>query len=247
MRSFGVNGNSSARYNPSLEQVQITSQGDESIKVVFSIENNAMNLVNMIHFGIIELLFKINADICDSYKMDVENEKRARLTLVLKHILKDLGVPQMYADVIIVREDSENLVTLTITHVSSFHSSLNGTKEENEKEERDKRDEEYEEYEVIPVKSVVIKFGIKNIHKIDVCIDVFYNDESSSSSSSSSSFPSSSFTEGNPLKSQNIQNFVDKMLKTLTKNIINRLKQFIEKMPYSNNTLSNNNHNDNAI
>lgn len=238
MRSFGVNGNSSARYNPSLEQVQITSQGDESIKVVFSIENNAMNLVNMIHFGIIELLFKINADICDSYKMDVENEKRARLTLVLKHILKDLGVPQMYADVIIVREDSENLVTLTITHVSSFHSFLKETKEEKEE-----REEEYEDYEVIPVKGVVIKFGTKNIHKIDVCIDVFYNDESSSSSSS----PSSSFSEENPLRGQNIQNFVDKMLKTLTKNIINRLKQFIEKMPYSNNTLSNNNNNDNAI
>jgi hypothetical protein len=232
MRSFGVNGNSSARYNPSLEQVQITSQGNESIKVVFNIENNAMNLVNMIHFGIIELLFKINADICDSYKMDVENEKRARLTLVLKHILKDLGVPQMYADVLIVREDSEDLVTLTITHISSFHSFLKG-----EKEEGKGKEEGHEEYEVIPVKSVVIKFGTKNIHKIDVCIDVFYNNESDSSSSS--------FTEENPLNSQNIQNFVDKMLKTLTKNIINRLKQFIEKMPYSNNTLSNNN--DNAI
>lgn len=220
------------------EQVQITSQGDESIKVLFNIENKSMNLVTMIHFGIIELLFKINADICDSYKMDVENEQRARLTLVLKHILKDLGVPQMYADVIIVREDSENMITLTISHVSSFEEK--GKEEGNEKNEKNERNErnekeEEEEYELIPVKSVVIKFGIKNIHKIDICIDTYYNEDSSTSSSSSCE------SSGNPLKSQNMQNFVDKMLKTLIKNIINRLKQFIEKMPYSNNTTSLNN------
>jgi hypothetical protein len=217
-----------SRFNPSSEQVQITNKGEEALNVVFSIENKSMNLVNMIHFGIIELLVKINTDICDSYKMDVESEQRARLTLVLKHILKDLGVPQMCADVIITREDRDNMVTLTIKHFSSFDQG---------KESKGAKEVDMEEdYEVIPVKSVIIKFDIKNIHKIDICIDIFYNDEPTASISSLSE-------SVKPLQSQNMRNFVDKMLKTLVRNIINRLKQFIEKMPYSNNTASHNNNN----
>ena len=175
----------------------------------------------MIHFGIIELLFEINTDICDSYKMDIQNDHCAHLTLVLKHILKDLGVPQMYANVIIKREDLDNMVTFTITHVSSNDG------------EKEKEKEKDEDYEVIPVKSIVIKFDIKNIHKIDICIDVFYDELPSPSSSTLVD------VVGDQLQEKNMRNFIDKMLKTLVKNLINRLKQFIEKMPYSNNTSSN--------
>ena len=226
-----------SRFNPSSEQVQITNKGEEALNVVFSIENKSMNLVNMIHFGIIELLVKINTDICDSYKMDVESEQRARLTLVLKHILKDLGVPQMCADVIITREDRESMVILTIKHFSSFDQVKEAKEGKEGKEGKEVKEVDMEEdYEVIPVKSVIIKFDIKNIHKIDICIDIFYNDEPTASISS--------LTESvKPLQSQNMRNFVDTMLKTLVRNIINRLKQFIEKMPYSNNTASHNNNN----
>lgn len=218
-----------------MDQVQISQdEVDEvgggtgtSLKIVFSIENQSFDLISMMHFGIIELLFKINTDICDSYKMEVESDQCAHLTLVLKHILKDLGVPQMYANVIIRREDSENLVVLTVTH------SDNVDKSNVDKSNVDKsNDYGINDYEQIPLKNVVIRFDTTNPHKIEVCIVVYYNEGDESFSSSSAGLCD--------MSSKNMQNFVDKMLKTLIKNIINRLKQFIEKMPY---TSSNNNTN----
>jgi hypothetical protein len=135
--------------------------------------------------------------------MEVTDNENARLTLVLKHILKDLGLPQMWADMRIVREDRDNLVTLTITHylVDDVHSD--------------------DDYEQIPLKSMVVRCNTENPHKINICIDVFYNDTPLGMDFSK--------------PAHNIQNFVDKMIKTLIKNIINRLKQFIEKMPYTSN------------
>ena len=136
--------------------------------------------------------------------MEVADNENARLTLVLKHILKDLGLPQMWADMRIVREDRENLVILTITHyLADCDENLS------------------DDYEQIPLKSMVVRCNTENPHKIDICIDVFYNDTALGADFSK--------------PAHNIQNFVDKMIKTLIKNIINRLKQFIEKMPYTSN------------
>jgi hypothetical protein len=210
-----------------IEQVQIIKQDGGALKVLFSIENASLNLVNMMHFGIFELLFKINVDICESYKMDVIDNENARLTLVLKHILKDLGLPQMWAVVRIVREDRENLVILTITHYST--GCNNTTLNDPLNDPLDKNDEDsYDEYEQIPLKSIVVQCDTTNPHKIDICIDVFYNDATSIEAIC-----------GDFAKpAHNIQNFVDKMIKTLIKNIINRLKQFIEKMPYTSNQLN---------
>ncbi len=213
--------------NKSMDQVIISQEevdgrggggGGSSLKILFSIENQSFDLISMMHFGIIELLFKINTDICDSYKMEVESDQCAHLTLVLKHILKDLGVPQMYANVIIRREDRENLIVLTITHSDNDDKSnddING----------DKSNDGINDYEQIPLKTVVIRFDTTNPHKIEICIVVFYNECGEGFSSSSVGLCDAS--------SKNLQNFVDKMLKTLIKNIINRLKQFIEKMPYT--------------
>ena len=194
--------------------IQIINQDSESLRILFSIENASVNLVGMMNFSIIELLFKINSDVCESYKMEVKNDSSARLTLVLKHILKDLGMPQMYANVRMTREDVANQVVLTIVHSG-----------EEEMEEM----EEMEEYEQIPVNKVVIHFDTTNPHKIDICIDVFYNEEGVDGHDTLNNILGDA-------SCKNMQNFVDKMLKTIIKNIINRLKQFIEKMPYSNNT-----------
>jgi hypothetical protein len=216
--------------NKSMDQVIISQEevdgmgGGTSLKILFSIENQSFDLISMMHFGIIELLFKINTDICDSYKMDVESDQCAHLTLVLKHILKDLGVPQMYANVIIRREDRENLIVLTITHSDESNDGING----------DKSNDGINDYEQIPLKTVVIRFDTTNPHKIEICIVVFYNEGDEGFSSSSSGLCD--------VSSKNMQNFVDKMLKTLIKNIINRLKQFIEKMPYTSSNSNTNKH-----
>ena len=183
------------------ETVQIINQGDHGLKITFHIENHEVDLTELMNFKLFDILFKINKDICESYQLDIRDESEARLQLILKHILMDLGVPQMWTNVIIVRENLGDMVVLTVANVPISEITVS------------------EYYELIPVKNIVVYCDIKNPHKIDICIDVTCcGDEEDEDGSSS-----------------NMQHFLDKMTKTLLKNIINRLKQFIENMTYTSN------------
>jgi len=188
------------------ETVQITKQGDNELKITFHIENHELDLTELMNFNLFDILFKINKDICESYRLDVRNECEARLQLVLKHILKDLGVPQMWGNVIIVRENLGDMVVLTVANVPISETVIS------------------EEYELIPVKNITIYCGVKDPHKIDICVDIACGDEKEDFDD-----------EDEDGSSSNMQHFLDKMTNTLLKNIINRLKQFIENMTYTTN------------
>lgn len=190
--------------NMPIEQVQIVKCNENKMQVFFNIENPDINLVEMIHFGLIDLLFKINMDVCDSYSLHsvAEDGSTGKLKLILKHILKDLGVPQMWVNAVISRENKHNSITLTI--VKDYLCAA-------------------EPYEQMPLEKIIINCDTTNRHKIDICIEVYFDEE----------YAEDTFAGTKPNK--NMSNFIDKMLKTLVKNIINRLKQFIEKMPYTNN------------
>lgn len=191
------------------ETVQITKQGDNDLKITFHIENHEVDLTELMNFNLFDILFKINKDICESYRLDVRNECEARLQLVLKHILKDLGIPQMWGNVIIVRENLGDMVVLTVANVPISETVVS------------------EEYELIPVKNITVYCGVKNPHKIDICVDIACSDEKEDYDDDDDDDPMGS--------SPNMQHFLDKMTNTLLKNIINRLKQFIENMTYTTN------------
>ena len=185
------------------EDVQIVRNGADRLHISFHVENPAINLIEFINFNLFDLLFKINKDICESYRLDVRDEGEARLQLVLKHILKDLGVPQMWANVIIARENLHNKVVLTVTHVPLSETIVS------------------EEYELVPVKNITIYCNISNPHKIDIIVDILCEDEDVTDSDDE---------EQEQIGGAGMRKFLDKMTNTLIKNIINRLKQFMEKM-----------------
>lgn len=187
------------------ETVQITKQGDNDLQIAFHIENHEVDLTELINFNLFDILFKINKDICESYRLDVRNDREARLELVLKHILADLGVPQMWGDVIIMRENLGDMVVLTVANAPISETVVR------------------EDYKLISVKHVTVYCDIKTPHKINIRVDVVFSDEKGDCDDDE---------EG---CSSNMQHFLDKMTKTLLKNIINRLKQFIENMTYTTN------------
>lgn len=192
------------------EDVQIVRSGADRLHIAFHVENPAINLIELINFNLFDLLFKINKDICESYRLDVHNEGEARLQLVLKHILKDLGVPQMWANLIIVRENLHNKVVFTVTNVPLSETIVS------------------EEYDLVPVKNITIYCDIVNPHKIGIIVDILCEDEDVIDSDDEEQ-------EQEQIGGAGMRKFLDKMTNTLLKNIINRLKQFMEKMTYTSN------------
>lgn len=197
------------------KSVQFVGQNNEGLKILFNIENHSTSIVRMINFGLFELLLKLNGDICESYKLDIQNENSARITLVLKHLLKDLGVPQMCAHMRLVKETRDDLIIITVTHsLSEAETSV-------------------DDYELVPIKRMVVYCDTTNPHNINVCVDVFYNDSLHKDGDETNDVLED-VVSVKPT-SLNMQHFVERMIKTMVTNIINRLKQFIENLPCNSN------------
>lgn len=192
------------------ENIKIVRNGTDRLHIAFQIENPAINLIELINFNLFDLLFKINKDICESYQLDVRNKGEARLQLILKHILKDLGVPHMWTNAIIVRENLHNKVVFTVTNVPLSEMVFS------------------KDYELIPVKNITVYCDITNMHKIGVIVDVLCEDEEITDSDDEDQ-------DQDQIGGTGMRTFLDKMTMNVLKNIINRLKQFMEKTPYTSN------------
>ena len=63
----------------------------------FDIKNPNLNLYDIINFDIIKVLYDLNPDIYDLVEIEKINENEANLIIVMKHLFKDLGLPQKYS------------------------------------------------------------------------------------------------------------------------------------------------------
>ena len=59
-------------------------------------ENKNINMVNIVDFSLIKLIYDLNCDIYESVDLQKLNENQATVTLLMKHLFEDLGLPQRY-------------------------------------------------------------------------------------------------------------------------------------------------------
>ena len=60
----------------------------------FSMENKNINMVNIVDFSLIKLIYDLNCDIYESVDLQKLNENESTTVLVMKHLFEDLGLPQ---------------------------------------------------------------------------------------------------------------------------------------------------------
>jgi hypothetical protein len=63
----------------------------------FDIKNNNLNLTDIVNFDLIKVLYDLNPDIYDLVEIEKINNSEANLIIVMKHLFKDLGLPQKYS------------------------------------------------------------------------------------------------------------------------------------------------------
>ena len=74
----------------------ITRQERNKYYVNFSMQNNKTYLDSIINFNIMTILYEMNKDIFDDYKVQIINEEEAEVYFLIKHFFSDLGLPQKY-------------------------------------------------------------------------------------------------------------------------------------------------------
>ncbi len=83
----------------------------------FSIVNPRILLPQIFTFDIINLIYKLNPDIYEYVKLSTINENEAELITVTKHFFKDLGMPQRYVHLKIVKTNYENAIEFHATSI----------------------------------------------------------------------------------------------------------------------------------
>ena len=63
----------------------------------YNIENNNILLNKLVDFGLMKLIYDLNPDIYLQSNIEKINENEVYVTLLLKHLFEDLGLPQRYS------------------------------------------------------------------------------------------------------------------------------------------------------
>jgi hypothetical protein len=101
----------------SKEGFIFTKNEKNNYSLSFSIQNNSIVLSNIIDFNLIKLIYELNPDVYEKNNMNIISENEAITTLLMKHLFKDLGLPQRFCYLHvhkIVEENSIKFISRTI-------------------------------------------------------------------------------------------------------------------------------------
>lgn len=89
----------------------------------FSMTNQNIILSKIINFDLIKLIYDLNPDIYENSNLEKYNDHEACLTLLMKNLFEDLGLPQKYTHVFVTK-------TVTDSHIIFVSKSIKNTKPE---------------------------------------------------------------------------------------------------------------------
>jgi len=75
---------------------KINDDIQQTYDIHFILENPTMNLTNIVNFDLVNLLYALNKDIYEQATIENINENEAIITVVMKNLFEDLGLPQYY-------------------------------------------------------------------------------------------------------------------------------------------------------
>ena len=74
-----------------------TKIDDKKYNLSFSMENKNILIANIIDFSLFKLIYELNGDIYERVNLTKINENQAVVTLLIRHLFEDLGLPQKYS------------------------------------------------------------------------------------------------------------------------------------------------------
>jgi len=68
----------------------------QTYDIHFFLENPTINLVSLVNFDLVNLLYALNKDIYEQATVENVNESEAIITVVVKNLFEEIGLPQYY-------------------------------------------------------------------------------------------------------------------------------------------------------
>jgi len=101
----------------SKEGLIFTKNEQNNYSLSFSIENNSIVLSKIIDLNLIKLIYDLNNDIYERCNINIINENEAVSNLLMKHLFKDLGLPQFFCYLHIKKIIEENNIQFIVQSI----------------------------------------------------------------------------------------------------------------------------------
>ena len=94
-------------------------KNEHNFEINFNMTNNHILLDQLVDFGLMKLIYDLNPDIYIQSSIEKLNENEAIVTLLLKHLFEDIGLPQKYSYVNMKKIVEQNKVTFISQSIHS--------------------------------------------------------------------------------------------------------------------------------
>ena len=79
-------------------------------KLTFNIENNNIIISKIIDFNLIKLIYDLNQDVYEKVNIEKINDNEIIATLLMKHFFEDLGLPQRFSFIRMIKIEEEKKI-----------------------------------------------------------------------------------------------------------------------------------------
>jgi hypothetical protein len=94
-------------------------KSEHNYEINLSMTNNNILLDKLLDFGLMKLIYDLNPDIYINSSIEKLNENEANVTLLLKHLFEDIGLPQKYSYVHMTKKVEQNRVSFISKSIHS--------------------------------------------------------------------------------------------------------------------------------
>lgn len=123
--------------------------------LTFSVENNYIILPKIIDFQLIKLIYDLNTDIYEKTNLQLINDNEAIITMLMKHLFEDLGLPQRFSHVNCKRTILENQIIIESQTIKG-----------------DRPSEMPHDAELMPIQNMICRCNIVTQHKVNFSCNI---------------------------------------------------------------------------
>ena len=101
------------------EGFTFSKKSKNNYSLTFQLENKSINISKIIDFNLVKLIYDLNSDIYEKVNIHKINDNQAIMIILMKHLFEDLGLPQRFSYVYVIKQVEEKKITFTTQSIYS--------------------------------------------------------------------------------------------------------------------------------
>jgi hypothetical protein len=127
--------------------------------LTFQMENKSIVLSHIIDFSLVKLIYDLNGDIYEKVNLQKIDDNRVVMNLLMKHLFEDLGLPQRFSYIHMIKTVEDKKITFTSQSIYS-----------------ERPDGMPEDAEQMPIKNMICECNIITPHRMGFSCNIIFED-----------------------------------------------------------------------